>query len=103
MSFTASLAESHTITIKTAKGEEGTGGILGSRCTGAEDQRGENSFPGMQNCAPSQISFRQQCSRENFPDDKEIKLLPRDKLTCLKNADTCRLLISSAEAVRSVN
>ena len=40
---------------------------------------------------------------ETFPDDKEIKLLRRGKLTCLKNADTCRLFISSAETVRSVN
>jgi hypothetical protein len=40
---------------------------------------------------------------ETFPDDKEIKLLRRGKLTCLKNADTCRLLVSSAETVRYVN
>jgi tetratricopeptide (TPR) repeat protein len=99
---TASLAESHTIAIKNAKGAEGTGEfwvlvVPGLKISAAKFISGDAELRGLTDILQSTMF------PETFPDDKEIKLLRRGKLTCLKNADPCRLLVSSAETVRSVN
>ena len=99
---TASLAESHTIAIKNAKGAEETGEfwvlvVPGLKISAAKFISGDAELRGLTDILQSTMF------PETFPDDKEIKLLRRGKLACLKNADPCRLLISSADTVRSVN
>jgi hypothetical protein len=99
---TASLAEGHTIAIKNAKGAEGTGEfwvlvVPALKISAAKFISGDAELLGLTDTLQS-TTFP-----ETFPDDKEIKLLRRGKLTCLKNADTCHLLVLSAEKVRSVN
>lgn len=40
---------------------------------------------------------------ESFPDDSEIRLLRRGKLSCSRASDNCNLLLESAETVRAAN
>lgn len=39
----------------------------------------------------------------SFPDSQEMKLLRRGRFTCPHSSETCRLLLESAETIRSVN
>jgi tetratricopeptide (TPR) repeat protein len=40
---------------------------------------------------------------KSFPDDSEIRLLRRGKLSCSRSSDNCNLLLESAETVRLAN
>jgi tetratricopeptide (TPR) repeat protein len=40
---------------------------------------------------------------KSFPDDSEIRLLRRGKLSCSRSSDNCNLLVESAETVRLAN
>lgn len=99
---TASLAESHTFAIKNAKGAEGIGEfwvlvVPGPKISAAKFISGDAELRSFTDV------FESTMFPETFPDDKEIKLLRRGKLACLKTADMCHFFVSSAETVRSVN